>query len=215
LDNQLVRLNRNAAEETRLAEGNAQKVQEIELKRAAKEKEIRTKQFRANQQAAIAQVIFDTAAMIAKWSSNPVWWPLATIALAAQTAQIGFILAQPVPEFAKGVENFEGGPAIVGEQGPELIRTSKGNYLSPGKPTLTYLPKGADVVTAPKTKEILGYNSTYKHGQDRFVEVNVEPIANALSSLPVQSLSVTERGLERFVTKGNRTTRILNSRRVK
>lgn len=213
LDNELVKVNRNAAEEVRLADGNAQKINEIEQKRAAKEKEIRTKQFRAEQAAAVARVIFETAAMIAKWGSNPVTFPLAALALFNQAAQIGFILAQPVPEFAKGVENFQGGFAIVGEQGPELIRTPKGNMISPGKPTLTYLPKGSDVITAPKTKEILGLSSSYKKGQDKFVSVDVAPIAEAVRSIPVQSLHITERGLERFVQRGNRSTRILNKRR--
>lgn len=213
LDNELVKVNRNAAEEVRLADGNAQKINEIEQKRAAKEKEIRTKQFRAEQAAAVARVIFETASMIAKWASNPVTFPLAAIALLNQTAQIGFILAQPVPEFAKGVENFQGGFAIVGEQGPELIKTPKGNMISPGKPTLTYLPKGSDVITAPKTKEILGLSSSYKKGQDKFVSVDVAPIAEAVRSIPVQSLHITERGLERFVQRGNRSTRILNKRR--
>ncbi|MDO4719632.1 MAG: hypothetical protein Q4A78_03135 [Peptostreptococcaceae bacterium] len=44
-----------------------------------------------------------------------------------------------IPMFARGVENFRGGMAIVGEQGPELV----------------HLPKGSSVIPSPKTQEIL------------------------------------------------------------
>lgn len=44
-----------------------------------------------------------------------------------------------VPQFASGVENFAGGWAIVGERGPEL----------------TYLPKGSDVYSNNKSRQML------------------------------------------------------------
>jgi len=48
-------------------------------------------------------------------------------------------IANRVPGFAGGVQNFGGGMALVGEQGPELV----------------YLPKGSDVNTAGETRSIL------------------------------------------------------------
>lgn len=44
-----------------------------------------------------------------------------------------------VPKFAGGVNNFSGGAAVVGEQGPELV----------------YLPQGSGVTPAGKTRQIL------------------------------------------------------------
>ena len=49
-----------------------------------------------------------------------------------------------IPGFAGGVENFEGGLAIVGEKGPELVR----------------LPKGSDVYTNDETKSFLSTAKT-------------------------------------------------------
>jgi hypothetical protein len=211
--NDLARKQRQFDEEIRLADGNQQKITEIEEKRRAAEKEARIKQFKADQMQAIANVIFNTAPIIAKYAAGVVTAPLATIAAASAALQIGFILAQPVPEFAKGVENFEGGPAIVGEKGRELVRTDSGTYLTPDRATLTYLPRGADVITAPKTRELLAGNSTLSRGRNEWSAIDTAPIAKAIMGMPVQSLEISERGLERYVTKGNRTTKILNKKR--
>lgn len=68
-----------------------------------------------------------------------------TAALAA--AQLAAIIATPIPRFFKGVKNFMGGLAWVGDGGKhEVVRTPSGQVsLTPDKPTLTYLPKGTDV----------------------------------------------------------------------
>jgi hypothetical protein len=47
-----------------------------------------------------------------------------------------------IPGYAKGVNNFSGGLAIVGERGPELVN----------------LPKGSDVIPNSQTQQMLGSN---------------------------------------------------------
>ena len=211
---EMARKNRQFDEEIRLADGNVQKITEIEEKRRMAEKEYKLKEFRANQTQAIANAIFTAAPFIIKYSAGlPITAANLTLTLAALAAQTGFILAQPVPEFAKGVENFEGGAAIVGEKGRELVRTDNGLFLTPDKATLTYLPKGSDVITAPKTRELLQGNSTFLKRQTEWQTIDTSPIAAAIKGIPVQSLEISERGLERYVTKGNRTTKILNKKR--
>lgn len=211
---EMAQKNRQFDEEIRLAGGNVQKITEIEEKRRQAEKEYREKEFRANQMQAIANAVFTAAPYIIKYTSGlPVTAGNLALTLGALAAQTGFILAQPMPEFAKGVENFEGGPAIVGEQGRELVRTDKGLFLTPDKATMTYLPKGSDVITAPKTRELLQGNSTFLNRQNQWTAIDTAPIAQAIKAIPVQSLEISERGLERYVTKGNRTTKILNKKR--
>ena len=211
---EMAQKNRQFDEEIRLADGNVQKITEIEEKRRQAEKEYREKEFRANQMQAIANAVFTAAPYIIKYTSGlPVTAGNLALTLGALAAQTGFILAQPMPEFAKGVENFEGGPAIVGEQGRELVRTEKGLFLTPDKATMTYLPKGSDVITAPKTRELLQGNSTFLNRQNQWTAIDTAPIAQAIKAIPVQSLEISERGLERYVTKGNRTTKILNKKR--
>ena len=57
-----------------------------------------------------------------------------------------------IPHFAKGVNNFSGGLAIVGEKGPELVN----------------LPKGSSVKTNAQTKDILSFdNKAYDYYYDK------------------------------------------------
>jgi tape measure domain-containing protein len=214
INREFIAFQRQYAEEVRLADGNVQKLAELNEKRIAKEKELREKEFRAQRDNAIAQVVFKTAPIIAEYFASGVLAPAAIAALAVQAAQIGFILTQKVPEFYKGVENFEGGLAKVGERGSELIETKNGTFLSPDKPTLTYLPKGTNVITATKTKERMQMlNSSYRNGQDRFQAVDVTPIAEQISRIPISINNLDERGFTEYVRKGNRTTQILNRRK--
>ena len=57
-----------------------------------------------------------------------------------------------IPQFAKGVSNFGGGLAIVGENGPELVN----------------LPRGSSVKTNAQTKDILSFdNKAYDYYYDK------------------------------------------------
>jgi hypothetical protein len=211
--NDFARKQKQFDEEVRLADGNVQKVTEINEKRALAEKEYREKEFRANQLQAIANAVFSAAPYIIKYSAGlPLTSANLALTLGALAAQTGLILAQPVPEFAKGVKNFEGGLAKVGEEGSELIKTPKGVYLSPNKPTLTFLPKGTDVITASKTREILSFAGKQPTNTTNQM-IDVSPIAKAVSSIPVQSFELSEKGIRRFVKRGNTTTQILNKTR--
>jgi len=215
LQNELVISNRRYDEEIRLADGNEQKINQINEKRAAKEKEVAMKQFRAQQMQAIANAAFQAAPYIVKYSAGlPFTAVNLGLTLGALATQTAFILSQPVPEFYKGVENFKGGLAMVGERGSEIIETNKGSYLSPDKPTLTYLPKGSNVITAPKTKERMQMlNSSMRKGQNEFVSIDTTPIARELSKMPVTINKMDVRGFTEFVRKGNKTTQMLNHRK--
>lgn len=59
-----------------------------------------------------------------------------------------------LPGFAKGTSHAPGGPAIVGEEGPELIRHR--NKWALADFGLIDLPRGAQVFTHEETKRILG-----------------------------------------------------------
>jgi hypothetical protein len=70
--------------------------------------------------------------------------------------QLSMIAAQqppPPPAFAGGVTNFEGGMALVGERGPELVT----------------LPRGANVITNENTEKLMSgpeyiVNNIYVNG---------------------------------------------------
>ncbi|MCJ0932545.1 phage tail tape measure protein [Virgibacillus halodenitrificans] len=65
-----------------------------------------------------------------------------------------------VPQYAKGTNSHPGGVAMVGDgkgsnAGSELIRIGSNYHLSPDKPTLVNLPKGAEVLPASLTKNLI------------------------------------------------------------
>ena len=73
-----------------------------------------------------------------------------------------------IPRFAKGVKNFEGGTALVGEGGPELVN----------------LPKGSDVHSNPATRDMLKGDIGI-HIENLIVreEADIEKIAQKLFTL--------------------------------
>jgi tape measure domain-containing protein len=219
--NDFARKQKQFDEEVRLADGNVQKLTEIEERRRAAEKEYREKEFRANQAQAIANVIFNTAPIIAQYLAKVVTAPLAIIAAAAATAQIGFILAQPVPEFAEGTKGkaFKG-KAIVGEKGTELVTTLSGKqYYTP--PTATLAQFDEPVHITPN--HLLGLNDKYLSSQyfnnsskkdtsGMQIVTELGEIKRELRSLPVAAISLDEKGFMKKVRTPNRSTTILNNR---
>jgi tape measure domain-containing protein len=219
--NELAALGKKYDEEVRLAGGNEQKLAELNAKRKQEEKELRTKEFKAQQAAAIAQVVFKTAPIIAEYLATGFLAPLAIAALATSAAQIAFIAAQPVPEFAEGTKGkpFKGGKAIVGEIGKEWVVTTSGQvYETPGVATLVDLPKGSQVIPnkdVVKAERFMGSKmmtqSRGDSGNGQLVERLIS-IENTLSKLPITSLTMDERGFTKKIQTKSRETTILNNR---
>jgi tape measure domain-containing protein len=219
--NDFARKQKQFDEEIRLADGNVQKITEINEKRAAAEKEYREKEFRANQAQAVANVIFNTAPIIALYLAKIVTAPLAKIAAAAAIAQIGFILAQPVPEFAEGTKGkpFKG-RAIVGEQGTEKVVTQSGKvYYTPGVATLAQFDEPVQIIPnnqlgindKRQLSLIYGNTSRTNDSGGRIIE-KLSNIESGLKNMPVAAISLDERGFMKKVRTPNRSTTILNNR---
>jgi len=219
--NEMARKNKQFDEEIRLADGNVQKITEIEEKRRAAEKEYREKEFKANQMQAIANVVFQTAPIIAKYAAGIVTAPLAIIAAASAAAQIGFILAQPVPEFAEGTKGkpFKG-RAIVGEKGTEKVVTQSGKvYYTPGVATLAQFDEPVQIIPNNQLglndrKQLsLIYSNTSRTNDSggRIIE-KLSNIESGLKNMPVAAISLDERGFMKKVRTPNRSTTILNNR---
>lgn len=206
------------SEEERLAGDNKQKLTEIREKQRNEEKEIKRKQFQAQKVQAIADVVFQTAPIIAKYGAQIFTIPLALAAVAAQAAQIGFILAQPVPEFAQGTRGrrHKGGPAMVGELGVEKVVTESGKvYYTPPTATLVDLPRGAQVIPNHELRKELFYASNMSRASGASVDpvvTGISEIGGILKSLPIHQINMDERGFEKYIRTPKRATKILNSR---
>jgi hypothetical protein len=221
IQNEMTQLGRRYDEEIRLAGDNEQKVMELNQKRQQEEKELRRKAFEAQRQAAIAEVIFRVAPIIAQQIAGVITAPLAIASYATAAAQIAFIAAQPVPEFKEGTKGkpFKGGKAIVGEIGKEWVVTTSGQvYETPGVATLVDLPKGSQVIPhheVIKSERFMGSKlmnqGRSESGNGQLVERLIS-IENTLSKLPITSLTMDERGFTKKIQTKSRETRILNNR---
>jgi tape measure domain-containing protein len=205
-------------EEIRLADGNVQKITEIEERRRAAEREYRQKEFRANQQQAIANIIFAAAPEIIKNIKNPLLLGLITAGVIIQT---GLVLAQPVPEFAEGTKGKKfKGRAIVGEQGTEKVVTQSGKvYYTPGVATLAQFDEPVQIIPNnqlginDKRQLSLIYGNTTRTNDSggRIIE-KLSNIESGLKNMPVAAISLDERGFMKKVRTPNRSTTILNNR---
>jgi tape measure domain-containing protein len=219
LDQQLQSLKNNADEEIRLADGNRQEIMAINQRLKDEEKRIRKEQFAAQQTAAVADVVFRTAPIIAQYAAGVITAPLALIAAAAAATQIGFILMQKAPEYAKGTQGkaHKGGPAIVGEVGVEKVITESGKvYYTPPTATLLDLPKGSHVIPNHllNKQEIFYASNSASSAQKAApnkMESQLSEIGSILRGLPIHQINMNERGFEKFVRTEKRTTKILNN----
>jgi tape measure domain-containing protein len=216
LNNELTLLNKKYNEEVRLADGNKQKLAELQQNKEAKEKEIKLKQFRADQAAAIARVIFATAEKLMESALNPALIPY-IVGLSA--FQIGAIAAQPVPEFAEGTKGkaFKGGKAMVGERGVEKVITESGKvYFTPPTATLVDLPKGSHVIPNHALSKQEIYWGSMQSGRQSSSSSpmigKLDELGSILKGLPITQLNMDERGFEKFIRTPRRTTKILNNR---
>ncbi|RQO65069.1 hypothetical protein DBR40_24665 [Pedobacter sp. KBW01] len=137
----------------------------INAKYDAKVRAEKLKAWQADRNAALSQAIINGALAVVKALPNVFASVAAGIAAAAQ---IAVIAAQKPPEFGVGVSNFEGGKAIVGEKGPELINENGKLWLA-DKATLADLPAGTDVYTAEQTASMMKGQSL---GEKMYQQVN-------------------------------------------
>jgi hypothetical protein len=217
LSNELTLLQNRYDEEIRLADGNQQKLTQLNEKKRQEEKDIKTKQFRAEQLQAVANVLFQAAPEIIKYAVTAP--PLAALIAAIAATQTGLIMAQPVPEFAEGTKGkpFRGGKAIVGERGVEKVVTESGKvYFTPPTATLVDLPKGAQVIPnhALSRQELFLANHYANRSSSGGSPVvgKLDELGSILKSLPITQVSMDERGFEKFIRTPRRTTKILNNR---
>lgn len=75
-----------------------------------------------------------------------------SVTLSAKWTGLG-ALGGAFPTYAKGTDHHQGGPAIVGEEGPELIRQGRSWALA--DLGMYNLKRGAQVFTADQTKKIM------------------------------------------------------------
>lgn len=137
---------------------NRQRIQD-EKKLERERNKILRDQAKAQKRAAIFGAIVSTAQGVAQALNNP--YP-ANLIFAASVAAVGAIEIatiqnEPLPSFAKGVKKADGGLAVVGEKGRELVVDKKSGTagFTPDKTSLMDVPEGAEIFDAVTTRRMM------------------------------------------------------------
>jgi hypothetical protein len=160
----------------------------------------------------IHQAIANTALSIVGMLENPGGYAGVAMSIAAAAvgaAQIAKIIANPLPQYAKGRKGGKAEHAIVGEIGQEAIVTTDGKVtLTPSTPSLAYIPQGADVIPHNELIKNSAYVALAKQGTvttdklqmaliDEF-ERNTNEIKELKEIMKSKNLTATYNGLGAF-----------------
>lgn len=134
---------------------------------------------------------------------------LAALIGALGAVQIAAIASKPLPKFAHGVEDFEGGPAVVGEQGRELLITKAGDmFLTPDHATKMLLPAGSDVIPNWETEKMIQGGIM----PEKFDALIAETRATrkAMLNRPIKETRITRDGFKKVMRHNNSITEYLD-----
>lgn len=142
--------------------------EEAERNRLAQEREKQEKEQAANRKRlAIFQIILNTATAVSEQLKQPggyvVNLPLAKAIAVAGLAQLA---AASAAQYAEGTDNHPGGPAIMGEEGKELVIEKSGRaWLTEDHATLyKNLSRGAKVIPHDETMRLAAMAQMYGMG---------------------------------------------------
>ncbi|HMX02955.1 MAG TPA: hypothetical protein PK511_09590 [Chitinophagales bacterium] len=121
------------------------------------------------------------------------------IILALMALQIGSVLAQPIPKFAKGTKNAPPGFKLVGEAGPELIYDDGGYPIIPNGDTQKILNKWMPG-TPSIPESVLSGMETKGYGID--YTLLAQSLAKEISKLPISETKFDENGVTKFIHTG-------------
>ena len=158
----------------------------IEKEYAKKEAEVKTKQAHNDRLKAMFDIAINTAVGIVKASPNLV---LMALTAAVGAMQEAFVIAQPIPKFAKGT-NSAPERGLFGEAGRELMLLRDNSVMLADKPT--YFEggrfKGAKIYSNPETERMIGMADRRISGQsinDERILAGLEKLNTTILSKPV------------------------------
>jgi hypothetical protein len=132
LDNQLKHLEKSKAAELDNKNLTEQQKNDIDAKYKAKELQLKKRAFEQDKRAKKEQAIISGALAIIQAFAQlgPIGGAIASIGIVATTLfQVAKINASKFPEFKKGTKNAPAGYALVGEEGPEIVKLAGGEKI--------------------------------------------------------------------------------------
>ena len=107
----------------------------------------------------------DTAKGVVNALSKVATIPLVPWIVASGAVQAAIVAAKQIPQYAKGTLSSAGGPAIVGEQGRELMISPSGQIaLSGDSAELVNLQRGTKIIPSDETKMLIAAAASSRNG---------------------------------------------------
>ena len=154
---------------------------------------------------AIPQAVITGSLMTLEYGAlaGPVGYALGAILASASVAAIALRPIPPIPEYWKGTDYHQGGKAIVGEKGSEMVTTPDGKqYLTPNKATLLDLPRGTKVMT---------HDLTMKNIQENNVNLSMDKLIDVIENKKFVSINIDRNGYVNAVSEKGSKTRYYNN----
>jgi hypothetical protein len=177
----------------------------VQEEAARKQKELKIKQFKAEKRLAMAQILIDTAAAVAKsWGQGGglLGAPIAAVAAVSGAIQLGLVASQPVPEYAYGGKiggsrHAFGGSMVEAEEGEFVV--NRNTVAQPGVESLLTLMNSSGNNTSGDSNA--GNGST----DPNIISQIVSETITGISSIPVVNV-------ESDYTKVQRKVKSIESR---
>lgn len=128
------------------------------------------------------------------------------------------LVVSQISGYAKG---RKGGPAelaIVGEKGSELVVAGSQAMITPDKPTLTYLPSGADVIPNDKLMKAMYENPVLSFAENVNNAIELEKVVNGLSGVKQAIMNkkeahfiIDKNGFRTLLKNGNSWTEYIDN----
>jgi hypothetical protein len=190
--------------ELELAEGNAAKKDQINQKFDEKRRALEQKQANTQKQSALFEIAINTAVAIAKALPNI---PLSILAGVLGAAQAGFVLAQPVPRFAKGT--LDVGGRGTGDTVHAMLTPHEA--VIPVQENRDYHQAIKAIYNREISPEILN-NFAKNGGSQAAVVYDYDKLAQAVMNQPKNTISMDENGFTQHLIRQNQRIRMKESK---
>ncbi|MCK5614237.1 phage tail tape measure protein [Candidatus Pacearchaeota archaeon] len=183
------------------AAGDKAKEAQINAQFDRKQAAIKQQQWKAEQNAALTQILIQGAKGAATTIGNvglPAAIPLLAILAGLVIAQGAFVKAQKPPKFAKGSKGLQKDThGIVGEAGRELLFMPGGGVALAQKETEGVWPKGTVIKTNKETEQILAANQLKASRENEAAAKNYGELAILSQSIAEDRKSILKAVSER------------------
>lgn len=183
--------------ELELAEGNAAEQDRINQEYDRKQRELKQKQAKEEKSAALFRIAVATAtAVISALASIPPNVPLSIFAGITGAAQAAFVLAQPLPKFAKGVIDLQGAGSETSDSIPAML--SRRESVMTAQETIDFKPTLEAIRSRSIDPEVLNALALGKQMPDIVVN-DYDKLAQAVKSQPKHNISLDRSGFSYYM----------------